>query len=191
MLDSRLHRIDSFGYTALMNSRSIVMLFGVCFVTLTTVACAPKPIVKTGGSAPAAVANRKTFSFGTVEARMNGFVEGEATAEVVERAKAEVSTELRAKGYVEAKTGEGELVVYVAAGTRKVLEDRSPAAMRNGASQTTSVERGIAVDIMEKGSTTPLFHGDARYDADLKVVDEAKVRAAVTELLVPLAASAR
>lgn len=170
---------------------SRVFVVGVVGVWLA--ACAPAPpVVKTGGADPSAVAAQKTFAFGTLEASMNGFDAGEVTPEVLAKVRAEVVEELTTKRYVEAKEGaRADLTVYVAAGTRKTLEDRSTATMRLGASQTVGIQRGIAVDIMATGTTTPLFHGDARYDAELKTIDEAKIKAAVHEVLATVPASAK
>lgn len=145
-------------------------------------ACSPTPVeVKTGGADHGAVATRKTFSFGTLPATMNGFAEGDITAEVNQRAKAEVVTALKSKGYEEA--ADGELTVYIASGTRRVLEDRSVAVMRMGATEAADTQHGLALDIMEKGSRTPLYHSDVRYDADVKKVEPEKVRKAVEELV--------
>lgn len=159
-------------------------LFAAATLTLAwnVAACSPTPVeVRTAGANHGAVATKKTFSFGTLTATMNGFAEGETTAEVNQRAKAEVVAALKSKGYEEA--ADGELTVYIASGTRRILEDRSVAVMRMGGSQTTDTQHGLALDIMEKGSRTPLYHSDVRYDADVKKVEPEKVRDAVAELV--------
>jgi hypothetical protein len=149
--------------------------------------------VKTTDAKVESVAMHKTYSHATAENAPSGYAAGEITPDVIERVRREVDTHLQQKGYVLDAGGGGELIVRLSAGTREVANVPSGGAARIGAPVTYDTQRAIVIDILARAANETLFHGYARYDADLSSMDPAKVREAVARTLasVPRAASSR
>lgn len=143
--------------------------------------------VKTTGADISSVANHRTYMHVTAESSPEGYARGPLRPVVLEKARRVVDAELQAKGYTLAENG--ELVVRISTGSRTVEEQPTGRAALAGASEKLEAEGALVIDILERGSEKPLFHGFA-YDLmrGSEVKDE-QLAQAVTKILAPVPAS--
>jgi hypothetical protein len=168
-----------------MNDLSGVVRPLLVAATLLAAACGsnnPNNVeVKAADGKLEAIARHKTYSRADAKEAPSTYVKGELTPEVLDAVGAVVDEALTQKGYVAADE-KAELFVRISAGTRDVKSAMGSAG-RAGAGQQTDTQRGIVVDIFDRASNEQLFHGYALYEADPEVVDQSKIRAAVTSTL--------
>lgn len=143
--------------------------------------------VKTTGAEISSVANHRTYMHTTADNAPEGYARGSLRPVVLEKARQVIDTELQAKGY--RLVDNGELVVRISTGTRTVEEEPSGRTSIAGAPERQEIEGALVIDILERGSEKPLFHGfahDVMRGGELK--DE-QVTQAVTKMLAPVPAS--
>ncbi|MFO0664823.1 MAG: DUF4136 domain-containing protein [Polyangiaceae bacterium] len=157
-------------------------------LALVCAACAPAVRIDTK-MAPAQsveIAKRKTYMHAIAEAAPSGgYAPGEATPAVIAQTRSSIDAVLGSKGYAR-QNGSADLTVRIAAGTRDLAGDSSPAVARPGASTVDNAERGIVVDILDSSNNAILFHGFAHYGADRASADPKKIRDAMGRLLAEL-----
>jgi hypothetical protein len=127
------------------------------------------------------VAAYKTYSHATAKNAPEGYMREELRPELLERIRQEVDRQLQTKGYQPADNG--ELVVRISTGRRKVEDQPTGAAAAIGAPAETDEEGAIVIDIFEQSSQKQLFHGYAHDVIHGDEVKDAQVRAAVGKML--------
>jgi hypothetical protein len=143
------------------------------------------PVVHTSGAELESLGRYRTYAHATAQENPEGYAErGALRAEVLEKVRRDVDAELQKKGY--APDPNGELVVRISTGHRTTLEQPTGRSAAAGAPEKEQIEGALVIDILERASGKPLFHGFARDVVRGGKVEDAQIGQAVSKILEPI-----
>lgn len=143
--------------------------------------------VTTSGAEISSVARFRTYTLAAAENAPEEYARGALTPAAVEKVTRGVDAELAAKGYVRAD--DGELVVRISTGRRSVEVQPTGSASLAGAPEQIKTEGALVIDIFERESGRPLFHGYARDIVQGGEVKDGQIAEAISKILEPVPTS--
>jgi hypothetical protein len=136
---------------------TIVLLVAALYGCAGSSAVSPSATVHTSGAAIEVVPRHRTYRLTTALEAPEGYAKDASVPVVLGRVAQMVDGRMQLLGYQPAN--DGELVVRLAAGQRKVEAQPTGAMAAAGAPSTSATEGAIVVDLIEASSGRTLFHG--------------------------------